>query len=234
METVKTLQNRRTWILAGAILLLVAALVYGAWSTIGPSTKYQGLTLTGNVELDDATRTIYTQRIQVTQSAIASQKESGEDVDLNLYLSLAWDANAIGDLVLARETYEEFLDANPLYFAAWNTYGNVLKDMGDEAGALGAYKQAIDLEPTEGFYRDYYEQYVKLYPEDKEGALRILEEAVQNVSQTPWLMVELAAWHLADGNCEEAFNHYDVAETLIPENQSLQDLIAQARTQCAK
>ncbi|MBU1126656.1 MAG: tetratricopeptide repeat protein [Patescibacteria group bacterium] len=215
------LETRRQIVFAIAFTIFVVALVYAGLANSN-AIKYRGLTLVEEIQMDDATRVAVEARIATTKAAIAAQKGSA-DMDLNLYTNLAFDASLLGDLVLERETYEEYFTHNSINYTAWNNYGNVLAAMGDPKKAEEAYRKAVELQPHEEFYRDLIDLIRKNDPEgDREEEVRdLLLEGVDRVGQKPWFMVVLAEWYMDNGDCERALDHYEVAATLIPDNEAL-------------
>ncbi len=228
------LETRRQIVFAIALIVFVAALVYAGLANSN-AIKYRGLTLTEEVQMDDTTRAAIEARIATTRAAIEAQHGS-EDMDLNLYTNLAFDASLLGDLVLERETYEEYFNYNAINYVAWNNYGNVLATMGDTEKAEEAYREAIKLEPHEEFYRDLIDLIRKNDPAgDREEEVReLLLEGVERVGQTPWFMVMLAEWFMDHDDCENALAHYSVAKTLAPDNEALLAEYEAAQKTCAQ
>lgn len=217
--------------------IFVLALIYGAFiNSDDPARKYAGLTLDREIEIDETTRTILKQRIATTRAAIdANLREKGDDFDWDLYLILAGDANLLGDMVLERETYEEFLEVNPIHYIGWNNYANVLRDMGDDTKAEEMYRKALELHQGEEFYRDLIDQIENTSNGERDDeVLAILKEGVVEVGQSAWFMVVIAQWYMAHDDCQQAFEHYDVAETLIPQNEGLILEIEEAEVTCAQ
>lgn len=230
MEMLKT---RRGFILTSAVLLLIAAILYG-YST-KTQDKYSGLKLIADVEISEDIKTAMRSRIAISEAAIKAQEKADEDVDLNLYSSIAWDATVLGDLVLARETYERYFELNSINHTAWNNYANILNEMGDFDRAEAAYKEAYTLYATEEFYTDYIE-FIDRHSVDgnrDQDIKNALEEAVQEVGQTPYFMIRLANWYEERGECEQMTAHFKVAKTLIPESEDLDNEIVRATRNCA-
>lgn len=204
---------------------------YGLWSSL--AIKTDGLVTFKEIELDEATRNYFTQRLAIDQAAIEAAKKSGGEVDLNLYLAVASDAYSLGDLVTARTALEAQLAGNALNYSAWNFYGTVLEDMTDYDGAKDAYKKAIDSQAAiEEFYRDYINLLVAHFPGSEQEVKSILELSIKERGQTTWNMVELGDWYREAGDCSQAIEHYTVAVSLSPDNQTIKDDLAELRKTC--
>lgn len=217
-------------------MVVVVLLVLGARHLIVTRDPYAGLTLLRETQIPDATREMLTQRIGTTRAAIEAKHAANEDVDNGLYESLAYDAYTLGDLVTARETYETLLNLNPLYYVGWNSYGNVLAAMGDNAKAESAYRQALTLAPdVKDYYLDLAKFITRAYPDRSEEVRTILESGVTALGQTQEFMSALAEWYLAHGDCERAIAHYKVVATLNPAvAEDVEVKIAAARAACSE
>lgn len=228
-------QKRKRLILVGFTLAGLVLLVYGILALTNryeESHKYDGLTLTEEVEMDEATREQVVRRMAITRSALDIARENKETPDLNLYMVYAFDATLLGDLVLAREIYEEFFEYNAINGAAWSNYARILANMGDYELAANAFAQAIILEHREADYRSLYEVLTQKF-EGKEGeAKELLEEALTYLGQTPWLMMALGDWYHRAGDCMQAIAHYEVAERLLPENEQIKRELQNLRSSC--
>ena len=188
-----------------------------------------------DVEITDEERFYVTQRIEVTESALDAQRGT-EDVDLDLVLALAWDYTLIGDLVNARETYEEFFESNSIHYTAWGNYASILKKMGDIDAAEEAYLQTLDLRKSEANYRSYV-AFLEVYfdeGERDEDILALLVEGVANEGQTPWFMDALAKYYYDHGECEKSFDHYEVLIGLVPGDAGVIDDYTAARQTCGQ
>ena len=226
------MKNRRQVVYGIAALLILVGIAYGIQQWTNP---YRGLTLVQDVEMMDEERVYVENRIRLTLAALDAQRGADEaDVDLDLYLSLAWDYSAIGDLVNAREIYEAYFEFNDINYTAWSNYGTILKKMGDIKNAEAAYLQALQLSPTEANYRNYV-LLLQNYYEDGERDADILATLLAGVTtegQTPWFMVTLAEYYLKHDDCAKAFDHYEAAMALAPENTSIIDDFNAAREVC--
>lgn len=227
---------RRTvlWGLCGAVVfgLLIAGGVYQYQKSHIP---YAGLTLWRETSMDDATRSLFSQRLATTQAAIAAQTSAGEEVSSDLYESLAYDAYVLGDLATARLGYEHMLNENSLYYVAWDGYAKVLDAMGDYPNAEHAFLQAIEMGKAEQYYIDYVNFLQHRFPERDEDVKITLEQAVVALGQTQQFMVYLGDWYADHGDCDRAFAHYRVAETINPAaRESIEQKITEARTACAE
>lgn len=217
-----------------AVIVIVATWAgYQSWKNTDP---YRGLAKTFDVQMDEATRSMLVQRMATTQASINAFKAAGEEVNTDLYLSLASDAYFLGDLVAARENIEIFLNENAIYFVAWNTYGNILAKMGDLEPAERAYEQAIRLSGgMDEYYLDYADFLERYFPERDEDVKAILEQAVAVLGQKDVFMVRLAEWYLAHDDCDRALSHYEVALDVAENenvNASIREDYQKALEQC--
>lgn len=221
------------WGVCGAALavVLVVAVVRMARTTNDP---YAGLTLVRETQLDDATRSLLNQRIATTRASITAKQSAGEEVPTELYESLAFDSYLLGDLVAARESYEVVLNDSPMYYVAWNSYGNTLDAMGDNDAADRAYQQAIELAPNvEEYYIDYARFLGSNFDDRDEEQRVVLEQGVKVIGQTTAFMDALAEWYTLHGDCTRAVAHYEVVRTLNPAAAESVDVkIASAREEC--
>jgi hypothetical protein len=47
-------------------------------------------------------------------------------------------------------------------------------------------------------------------------------------------MTSLGDWYAADGECDKAVDHYQVAVVLLPDNQALKDDMARLKSTCVE
>lgn len=182
---------------------------------------YAGLTKTLNVQMNDATRLLVQQRLETTQASIAASQSAGEEVEMNLYLTIAEQYYILGDLVASRQAYETYLEMNPIAYTAWNAYASVLEFMGDYDTADLAFRKAIDGRKVEEFYRDYAEFLAAHFPEKSAEYKAVIDNAYENLGQTTWTMQVLGDWYFARHDCVLGRDHYDVAQALDPENTNI-------------
>ncbi len=230
--------SRNVFIAGIAVVLMVVLGVFAVWYFNSDAYAYRGLVLTDDyAQMTDSERAYYEQQLDIAQSALVAQKATMDiqDVDWDLFTSIAWNASMLGDLVLARETIEEYLTLNAINMSAWNFYGEILTRMEDYSKAEAAFAKAVELDPTEEFYRDLV-MAIRNNPPDgsREDEVKIvLEDGVDRVGQTPWFMTELATWYLTHDDCDRALDHYEVAKDLLPpDNEAIKQDIASAKTQC--
>ncbi|MFH1712198.1 MAG: tetratricopeptide repeat protein [Patescibacteria group bacterium] len=233
-------QTRRQIVLGIALLVLIASLFYGALNKpkMGTGTP-DDLVTEQEIDIDEPTKFIFTNRVAVFQAALAAQEDfeemTGQRKDWDLYMEIASNAIMYGDLATARQAYEDMLQLNPLHIVGWGNLGNVLVDMHDYEAALDAYSQVIDMNPTEAAYRNYIR--VLEYPEtgDRDDEVKeMLDAGVANVGQTSWFMVNLAEWYVRHGECDQAFAHYEVAQDVAPELESITKDYEEAKQTCGK
>ena len=217
-----------------ALLVIVGGLGYGYWQS---RPQVDQIVLQRDVEMEPAIRQTFVQRIELTKAALAAQEASGGKVEMALYINLASDYVMIGELKQGADVYKHYVtNVNQIDYTAWNNYGDVAEQMGDYLVAEQAYLKAIELLPDyEEYNRDYVEFLQNHFAASRGQDIReALENAVTNVGQTNWTMVNLAKWYLADGDCDQALAHYKVALQLSPDNTALQDEYAEAKDQCKK
>lgn len=226
------IRKKAIWVGCGVIVATL--LVVGGLRVIALRNPYGGLTLVRETQMPDATRDMLTQRIATTRAAIAARIDADEEIDSDLYGSLAYDSYTIGDLVTARETYEIILNNNPMYYVGWNAYANVLSAMGDDANAESAYRQALTLAPDVADYYLDLAMFIDARYADRDDEVRaILEQGVAVLGQKQQFMSALAEWYLAHGDCTRAIAHYKVVQTLNPAvAEQIDAKIAEARTAC--
>lgn len=234
------LKSRRQIVLAVAVFVLVVTVVYGFFTSSARAPEQgdaSNLVTYQDVDMDESTRFLFDHRIRTFRAALAAQEQyeeiSGKRPNLNLYFEVASNANVLGDLALSRDYYEQLLQHNPLNYVGWNNLGNILVQMHDFDGALNSYRQSIEQLPTEEGYRDYIAVLEREETGDRnDEVLAMLEKGVARLGQNPWFMVKLAEWHLKDGNCEQAFAHYDVAIDLEPDREAIQKEYEEAKESC--
>jgi tetratricopeptide (TPR) repeat protein len=163
------------------------------------------------------------EQLTAAQQSLEAAKKNGDEINLNLYITIAQNAYLMGDLVTARRAIEAQLEGNDLNYTAWNTYGQILEDMGDLKKADAAYAQAIDLGGTvESFVRQYVEFLQEHYPDRKETIKNLLEQSVSVGGQTAWNMQTLARWYRDAQDCYQMNAHYKVAVALMEGNNNMQ------------
>lgn len=225
----------RQQLVGGIVAVVIVAIAgYGIWLGASKSADpYRHLTLTREVEMDEATRAYFESRLATTKAAIAATEASGGDVDLDLYLSASSDAYSLGDLVTAREMLEKQIAGNAINYVAWNNYAIVLEAMNDLKNAEVAFQKTIELEPgSEKYYADYIAFLTIHYP-GRQAEIKALYEAdVAMVGQTVWNMAGLGAWYAAQKDCDQAQAHYEVAVVLAPNDQTLKDDFRTAKLTC--
>lgn len=228
--------SRKTAAVSIILLILAAAVVYGAYYLSSDAFRYRGLVTSDDTEIDEGQRLYFEQQVATAQGALAAQKAEMDinDVDWDLYLSIAWNASAMGDLVTAREILEEYFTLHQTNPAAYSLYGTILSRMEDKQKAEDALRRSADLQPSEEAYR----KLIAAVRDNSENGDRdqeikdLLEEGVDKVGQTSWFMVALAEWYLGHNDCDQALDHYQVAEALLPDNEAIAADIAAAREQC--
>ncbi|NBX49380.1 hypothetical protein EBT25_05410, partial [bacterium] len=145
--------SREQWIGGVVAIALIGALALGAYAWVNRD-PYKGLVTRIEVQSDEGVRALAEQRIATAQASIQATEDAGEDVDENLYASIANDALLLGDLILARELLEKAIEENSLNSGFWSSYGYTLRLMQDWEDAKNAYLRAVELTPMEQTYRD--------------------------------------------------------------------------------
>ena len=212
--------SRKQVVIGVSILVVLLAAGYVFWQKEGRrfTDPYYGLVTSITVQMEDSTRTLIQQRLALAQASLSAQNASGEEVDTQLYLVIAENEKMLGDLVASREMYEMYLDLMPTSYVAWNSYAALLELMADYPNAEQAYTRALELLKTEEYYRDYVEFLKLYYPERRDDIKSLLDDAYENVQQTPWTMTALGDWFFETGDCDQGKAHYDVAIALSPED----------------
>ncbi len=219
--------TRKQTIITVLIVIVLLLASFGVYKAFPKSfNKYAGLNTTMIVQMDEATRTLLKERIATTQASIDAAEEKGEKISMNLYLIIAENNYMLGDLVTARETYEKYLTLNPISYVAHNSYAVVLERMGDYTKAETAFKSAIDGMKSEEYFRDYAEFLQAYFPERTSDYKAVLDDAFNNLGQTPWMMITLGDWDFSTGDCTQGRAHYDVAKTLTKDVVTASQIIA--------
>lgn len=224
----------RQQLVGGLVGLVIIGLgVYAVILATQHSDPNKGLITSRPVEMDEATREYFTQRLATTKASIEAAESAGTEVDLNLYLSAASDAYSLGDLVTSREMLEKQLAGNSINYVAWNNYALVLTDMGDYEAAENAYKKTLEVEDeVEKYYIDYADFLRLHFPERRDDLKAVIEDDLAAGGQTVWNMTALAKWYVVDGACQTALDHYKVAVALSPKDQSLKDDMEAVKKTC--
>lgn len=227
-----TLSRQRVIGLIVAVVV-VAVAAYGVSLALRNNDPYKGLVTERSVDMEESTRVYFENRLKTTQAAIAAKEAAGEVIDLNLYLSVASDAYSLGHLAVAREALELQLAGNSINFVAWNNYALVLEEMEDYVPAEDAFQKTLEIESgIEKYYDDYANFLITHFPERRDDLKALYETSLQVGGQGIWNMRGLAVWYAADGQCDKAVDHYQVAVTLDPENQALKDDMANVKKTC--
>ncbi|HAL50386.1 MAG: hypothetical protein UU40_C0003G0059 [Candidatus Uhrbacteria bacterium GW2011_GWD2_41_121] len=195
------------------ILAAIVIIVAGGYWLFQSTNPYYGLVTHMEVQSDPETVTTLQQQLAQSLSSITASKKADERPDLNLYEIAGTDAYYLGDLVQAREIYEEYFTYNSINPAAWNTYGNIVYMMEDWDKAEEAFRTALELSPMEEFYRDV----IKVIERDETRGLEVedlLLDYIDTIGQTQWVMVQLGEYYADHGQCQKSLDHYNVALTL--------------------
>ncbi|NBS68795.1 hypothetical protein EBT31_07740 [bacterium] len=205
--------SREQWIGGVVAIALIGALALGAYAWVNRD-PYKGLVTRIEVQSDEGVRALAEQRIATAQASIQATEDAGEDVDENLYASIANDALLLGDLILARELLEKAIEENSLNSGFWSSYGYTLRLMQDWEDAKNAYLRAVELTPMEQTYRDAINILNEQFPEEKEKIKELYEDSIETVGRKMFNMLGLGRWYGEAGDCTKAKDHFEVAETI--------------------
>ena len=218
-----------SFILAAIVIVVAGYLLFQA------TNPYYGLVTEIEVQSDEGTVELLQTQLDQSMAAINAAIEIGETPDLDLYILAATNAYYLGDLVQAREIYEDYLEYNSINTAAINSYANILYKMEDWDLAEEAYRTALELRPMEEYYRDL----IRVISRDEsrfEEVEELLLDAVDKLGQSQYLMIKLAEYYLEHEDCTRALAHYSVALTLAQNEggalESIEYDIAAAEEQC--
>lgn len=201
-----------------ALALLVVGTIQLFPRLINP---YAGLKTTLDVQMEESTRLLVQQKLETAKASIAASEKAGEEVDMNLYLTIAEQYHILGDLIASREAYETYLSFNPASYVGWNSYASILEIMGDYEAAGPAFEKAIEGLKAQEFFRDYAEFLAAHYPEKEAEYKAVLDSAFEHLGQTSWTMQVLGDWYFAHNDCVLGRDHYEVAEDLEPDNANI-------------
>lgn len=219
-------REQRVFGLIGLAVALAIGFGIYAWMNRDP---YAGLVTRIEVQSDEGVRTLAQQRIATAQASIEATKAVGEEIDINMYASIASDALLIGDLVLARESLEAAIAENSLNSAYWSSYGYTLRLMQDWENAKQAYLRAVELTPMEQTYRDAVGILKEQFPSEKEKVKALYEDSVETLGRKMFNMLGLANWYAEAGDCTRAKDHFDVAKALAENPDVRQQVEDEAR-----
>jgi Tfp pilus assembly protein PilF len=236
MNRLSNLDRRQKFACIVASAALLTILIIGGYLLIHQSaSKYAGLNLWRETQIDDATKATLNQRIATTIASISTKPANTVPTEMTaLYLSIVNDSYVLGDLATCRQYLELALNNNSLMDSAWNMYGDILSQMGDRVIAESAYKQAIQINPMVKYYMDYAGFLAKDSPARDADQLADLQQAVTVLGQSTDLMVALAEYYNNHSDCSESIAHYKVAVTLSPQNQAIKDDLAMVKSTCVQ
>jgi tetratricopeptide (TPR) repeat protein len=188
------------------------------------------------VDIDPVDRGLLERQIKLIESGIEAQESltnDKRDWEWGLYRSLGYNHRLLGQLTGAQEAYGEYLEINPLNDAVWSEYAKVLEDMGELNAAEDAYMQALEIRPREQYVRDVIDFWRDNYPEESSDEIKeLLETAIVEIGRTAYFMVELGQWYLAEGDCDQAIEHYEIVVDMLPDNESAQRNLVKVKEQC--
>lgn len=224
--------SREQYIFSAAALAVLIALSIGAYSFMHQD-PYKGLVTHVDIQSDEGVRTLAEQRIATAQASIQASKDAGEEINADLYNTIASDALLLGDLVLARESLESSLAYNSLNGTTWSSYAYTLLLMQDYENAKSAYLRAVEITPMESTYRDAIRILTQQFPDEKTKVKELYEDSVDVLGQKMFNMLGLANWYAEVGDCERSEDHFDVAKDLATSDEIRQQVVDEEKAMLA-
>ena len=216
----------------GAVMVVLVVLVI----VLSKGDGQGGDWVVKEVDIDPVDRGLLERQIKLTQSGIDAQESvsnNKRDWEWVLYRSLGYSYRLLGQLTGARDAYGDYLEINPLNDAVWSEYAKVLEDMGELNVAEDAYLQALEIQPKEQYVRDLIDFWRDNYPDESSDEIKeLLDIAIVEIGRTPYFMIELGQWYLAEGDCKQAVEHYEIVVDMLPDNESAKKDLAEVKEQC--
>jgi len=178
--------------------------------------------------LNDEDRTRLEQKISDLEIGLNNDPELAND--LSQWLILGNLKYQLGDLAGAKEIYEtKILADHPADGAALENLGQTLFEMQDYESAELRWRAAISVNPWEVTYLKLVELIDNKFPARQMEIQGILEEAIANLGQSAGLLRRLGDWYADNGQYDRALSHYQVAKQLSPDDESIDQRIAEVR-----
>ncbi|MFA6131753.1 MAG: hypothetical protein WC702_01630 [Patescibacteria group bacterium] len=173
------------------------------------------------------------QKISELENKLATDSELAKDI--SQWLTLGNMKYQLGDLAAAKEIYEtKILADHPADGAALENLGQTLFEMQDYEGAELRWRAAISVNPWEVTYLKLVDLIYNKFPDRQKEIQSILEEAIANLGQTPGLVRRLGDWYADNEQYDRALSHYKVVKQLSPDDETINEKIAEVRSKMAE
>ncbi|MFH1405137.1 MAG: tetratricopeptide repeat protein [Patescibacteria group bacterium] len=225
----KLTSKQITLIIAILVIIVVGGLwVFDSYKARHPQEDKNGKTLITYVDrgIKEEDLPIFQQRVEDIKAELEQAQSEGK-VPPSIYLRLGNAYYTLGDLGNAKENYDKILAEYPQDGPAHENLGQALLEMGDPDGALAHWKESLEYVNNEITYFKLADLFAEHFPNRSEEALKLLEYGVENIGQTPGLMVALGNWYKDNGDIERAVSHYKVATVLSPNDKEIKDVLVQ-------
>jgi tetratricopeptide (TPR) repeat protein len=174
-----------------------------------PATQGVGDFLAGQADVAESD---YASAVKRFKTALAKAPGAVEALSalVKSRLALKQEKEAMADVMAV-------LKAEPKHFAAQNILGELYLAQKKPREAAAAFRGALALNSSVAiFYRNLAAAQLQI--EDKEGAIKALEEGMQKAAHGDSLVVDLASLHERDGRFDEAIHIYDSALNKDPKS----------------
>ncbi len=171
--------------------------------------------------LDQESRSIYEQRINVIQNELIHETEI---INLTAYYSdLGVLYRYLGDYRSSYDSYMKSLEVGPELRRTWLNLGDTLVEMRAYQSAEKAFQKAIELFNYDTLgYKKLAELYAKIYPDDTNKTRQVYEDGLvileNSASEDVSFFKHYAKWLVSVGEKEEAINIYEKLKIKEPEN----------------
>lgn len=128
-----------------------------------------------------------------------------------MHLLLGTTKLASNEFIAAKEEFARAVQLNPKLPGIYSMYGDTLREVGDQDGAVEAYTKALEIDPTD-FQANLYIGARYRVDQNYGEALKYLERARQVQPDSPAVQYQVGAVHLGQGKVQQAAQEL---ETLI-------------------